>query len=58
MNRATACAASGTARTRLRIEGSSERPRLNIFRSTKFIYAQVIDDTKAGAPSRRLEPRG
>jgi large subunit ribosomal protein L18 len=32
-------------RIRLRIEGSSERPRLNIFRSTKFIYAQVIDDT-------------
>ncbi|MEP6680519.1 MAG: 50S ribosomal protein L18 [Chloroflexota bacterium] len=32
-------------RIRLRIEGSSERPRLNVFRSTKFIYAQVIDDT-------------
>jgi len=43
-------------RIRLRIEGSSERPRLNVFRSTKFIYAQVIDDTSgrtlAAASSR------
>jgi large subunit ribosomal protein L18 len=33
------------ARLRLRIAGSAERPRLSIFRSSKFIYAQVIDDT-------------
>ena len=33
------------ARLRLRISGSPERPRLSIFRSTRFIYAQVIDDT-------------
>jgi large subunit ribosomal protein L18 len=32
-------------RLRLRISGSSERPRLSVFRSAKFIYAQVIDDT-------------
>ena len=32
-------------RIRLRISGSTERPRLSIFRSAKFIYAQVIDDT-------------
>lgn len=25
---------------------SSERPRLSVFRSSKHIYAQVIDDTK------------
>lgn len=32
---------------RARIEGTSARPRLSVFRSNKFIYAQVIDD-KAG----------
>lgn len=31
-------------RVRSRIQGSSERPRLNVFRSNKHIYAQVIDD--------------
>jgi large subunit ribosomal protein L18 len=33
------------SRLRLRISGSTERPRLSVFRSAKFIYAQVIDDT-------------
>ncbi|MCU0463072.1 MAG: 50S ribosomal protein L18 [Anaerolineae bacterium] len=33
------------ARVRARVEGSSERPRLNIYRSVANIYAQVIDDT-------------
>ena len=32
-------------RLRLRITGSTERPRLSVFRSAKYIYAQVIDDT-------------
>lgn len=32
-------------RVRSKVEGSSERPRLNVFRSLKHIYAQVIDDT-------------
>ncbi|MFO7697562.1 MAG: 50S ribosomal protein L18 [Anaerolineae bacterium] len=31
-------------RVRSKVEGSSERPRLNVFRSLKHIYAQVIDD--------------
>jgi large subunit ribosomal protein L18 len=31
-------------RTRLKIKGSQERPRLAVFRSLKHIYAQVIDD--------------
>ncbi len=38
-------------RTRLKkkikakISGTSDRPRLSVFRSNKFIYAQIIDDT-------------
>jgi large subunit ribosomal protein L18 len=31
-------------RIRKKVAGASERPRLCIFRSTKHIYAQVIDD--------------
>jgi len=33
---------------RKRVNGTSERPRLTVFRSSKQIYAQVIDDV-AGA---------
>jgi len=32
-------------RVRSKISGTPERPRLNVFRSEKHIYAQVIDDT-------------
>ena len=32
-------------RVRMKISGTLERPRLNVFRSLKHIYAQVIDDT-------------
>lgn len=31
-------------RIRQRISGTPESPRLNVFRSTKYIYAQLIDD--------------
>ncbi|MBX5435842.1 MAG: 50S ribosomal protein L18 [Alicyclobacillaceae bacterium] len=31
-------------RVRKRVSGTPERPRLNVFRSNKHIYAQVIDD--------------
>jgi len=31
-------------RIRTKISGTSERPRLNVFRSLDHIYAQVIDD--------------
>jgi large subunit ribosomal protein L18 len=31
-------------RLRNRLEGSQERPRLNVYRSLNHIYAQVIDD--------------
>jgi large subunit ribosomal protein L18 len=33
-------------RIRAKISGTPERPRLAIFKSHKYIYAQVIDDTK------------
>jgi large subunit ribosomal protein L18 len=33
-------------RIRGKISGSSQRPRLAIFRSNEHIYAQVIDDTQ------------
>jgi large subunit ribosomal protein L18 len=49
-------------RLRLRISGSSDRPRLSVFRSAKYIYAQVIDDTTgrtlAAASSRESELSG
>ena len=34
------------ARVRKKISGTPEMPRLCVYRSNKYIYAQVIDDTK------------
>jgi large subunit ribosomal protein L18 len=34
-------------RMRFYIKGTPERPRLNVFRSNKQIYAQIIDDTNS-----------
>lgn len=31
-------------RVRRHLHGTAERPRLNVYRSTKHIYAQLIDD--------------
>ncbi len=33
-------------RVRAKISGTPDCPRLNVFRSAKHIYAQLIDDTK------------
>lgn len=33
-------------RVRRKISGTSQRPRLCVFRSANNIYAQIIDDTK------------
>ncbi len=33
-------------RVRGTVVGTEERPRLVVFRSNKYVYAQVIDDTK------------
>jgi large subunit ribosomal protein L18 len=32
-------------RVRLRVYGTPDRPRMNVFRSNAHLYAQVIDDT-------------
>jgi len=46
-------------RVRLRVLGTSERPRLAVFRSNRHIYAQIIDDmngrTVASAGSLGLD---
>lgn len=34
------------ARVRSKISGTTQRPRLNVYRSNKNIYAQIIDDTQ------------
>lgn len=33
-------------RVRAKVSGTPQRPRLNVFRSSAHIYAQVIDDTQ------------
>ncbi len=33
-------------RVRKKIKGTTERPRLNVFKSSRHIHAQLIDDTK------------
>jgi large subunit ribosomal protein L18 len=47
-------------RVRRKIIGTPERPRLCVFRSTRYIYAQIIDDTRghtlAAASSLKLVP--
>lgn len=46
------------SRVRGKVQGTTERPRLTVFRSNKQIYAQVIDDltgkTLASASSLKL----
>jgi large subunit ribosomal protein L18 len=48
LNKASKNATREKIHTRIRkkIAGTTERPRLNIFRSVNHIYAQVIDDSK------------
>ena len=49
------------ARGRKNLRGSAERPRLAVYRSNKYIYAQVIDDlhgkTLAAASSQEADLR-
>lgn len=50
------------ARVRTTITGTESRPRLNVYRSNKHIYAQLIDDangvTLAAASSKELGLEG
>ncbi len=45
-------------RVRKRVGGTPDRPRLNVFRSNKHIYAQVIDDSagRTLAAASSLDP--
>ncbi len=49
-------------RVRKKVNGTAERPRLNIFRSSKGIYAQIIDDvtgtTLVAASSKEVTTAG
>ncbi len=48
-------------RVRKKVRGTPDRPRLAVFRSNRYIYAQLIDDTKghtiAAASSQERELR-
>lgn len=45
-------------RVRSKVRGSAERPRLAVFKSRRYIYAQVIDDDRGVtlASAASLEP--
>lgn len=43
-NPRTVARAKRVRRIRKKIKGTSERPRLRVFKSNKHIYAQIIDD--------------
>jgi large subunit ribosomal protein L18 len=49
-------------RIRAKLKGTQDKPRLTVFRSNKFIYAQVIDDGKGktlvAATEKELKTEG
>ena len=42
-------------RVRNKISGTTERPRMSVFRSNKQIYVQIINDTLVAASSLGME---
>lgn len=46
-------------RIRAKLHGTSEKPRLSVFKSNKYIWAQIVDDEKgltiAGASTKGLK---
>ena len=62
LNQKTKARLKRKKRIRKKLTGSTRRPRLCVFRSTKHIYAQVIDDsigeTLAAASSTEKDFRG
>ena len=45
-------------RVRAKVSGTPERPRLNVFRSEKNIYAQIIDDVAGNTLVAAIEGNG
>ncbi|MBI1863780.1 50S ribosomal protein L18 [Candidatus Woesebacteria bacterium] len=47
---------------RSKISGTATRPRLNIFKSNKYVYAQIIDDEKGhtliGISQKSIKDKG
>ena len=50
------------ARVRAKVSGTTERPRLSVFRSNRNIFAQLVDDTKgitlASAHTAQIKSEG
>ncbi len=61
MSRAADTRIRRRARVRRKLRGTSDRPRLSVYRSNRYIYAQVIDDvsgvTIAAASSQEPDLR-
>ena len=49
-------------RVRAKIRGSKERPRISVFRSARFVWVQLIDDTQGNtlvsASSKEFKSKG
>ena len=56
LNKKTQQRARRQKRIRAKISGTSERPRLSIFKSNKAIYAQLVDDVKNVTLAQAMGP--